>query len=638
MIYTEYIQYNLHYDIAAIILTAFLLIVCLSRRGYKTKIDGVLLALLTCNLVSSIADYLGSYFISNPDTVPLPLSYFMNMLFLFSHNITADVFLYYTILTIKEFDVTKAEKLTVLCTIIFNAVIIFTTPFTHLVFYFDENKVYTHGILIYALYALALLMILYSMGLFIKFRKRLTKYQLVTSIAYQLIMLIAIIVQYFLKTILIENFICTTAFLTIYMSLNNPLYYEYKTTQCYNYHAFLYSLNLKSEKKEPYSITVISFENLNYMKKVWDNDVTEKILGDVVKYFHKDFLKEDVYYIGEFHFAIFNLTDMDINKIRSHFLDSYKANDMDVSLIPLFANIHVSSFASLSAADILGMAKTAFIGDLYDDLIELDIDKYIENKNRNILLTKLLKDNFKKEKVKVYYQPIYDVSLDKYRSCEALIRVFDDDLGEIPPEEFIHLAEKNGMMVSLGEYIFDKICKFYDKESIESYGIEVVDINVSSIQCMKENLFSEYISTIYGYSLSVPTFNYDIAESIAGNNDLILKKNMQSMVNMGVKFSLDDFSMKISSDSFLAKMPFDIVKISKEDFVKAYLDSKALLLLRDTIKTIKDLNKKVFIEGVENAAMNELALSLGVDYLEGYFYAKPMSEEDFVSFLKNKNI
>ena len=146
---------------------------------------------------------------------------------------------------------------------------------------------------------------------------------------------------------------------------------------------------------------------------------------------------------------------------------------------------------------------------------------------------------------------------------EALVRLFDDNLGFVPPDEFIPIAEKNGDILVIGEIVLEKVCAFIEEYHPEDYGIKSIHVNLSVVQCMQENIGIRLLNIIDKYKIPHGLIDFEITESTADNSSENLDKIMDDFNKKGIDFSLDDYGTGYSNQSNLMRYPYSIVKIDK---------------------------------------------------------------------------
>ena len=265
-----------------------------------------------------------------------------------------------------------------------------------------------------------------------------------------------------------------------------------------------------------------------------------------------------------------------------------------------------------------------------DSLVMRDVRKY--STVRDMILT-ALQDG----RVEVYYQPIYDVIKDKFTSAEALVRIRDLDGSIIPPATFIPIAEENGLIIPLGLEIFTQVCDFLATGKPQMLGIERIEVNISVAQFDKDNPASFVRKIMAERELSPHLINLEITETYSAATKQILLRNMERLIDYGVRFSLDDFGTGRSNLDYFIQMPVDIVKFDYT-FVQSYFASdKAKAVLESSIELIHRMHLSVVAEGVETEEQLQAMKSLGVEYVQGFYFSKPVSREGFINFLLEHN-
>ncbi|MBQ9632648.1 MAG: EAL domain-containing protein, partial [Lachnospiraceae bacterium] len=238
---------------------------------------------------------------------------------------------------------------------------------------------------------------------------------------------------------------------------------------------------------------------------------------------------------------------------------------------------------------------------------------------------------------KIHYQPIWDSGTGLIHSAEALIRLIDDELGFISPEEFIRIAEHNGTIITIGEIVFEEVCRFIRDRDLDSLGMEFIEVNLSAVQCMQKDLPRYIIGTIKDYGVDGSQINLEVTESFAVQSEELLRHSMEEMRKEGITFSMDDFGTGYSNLQKVFSMGYDIVKIDKSILWAADEDFSARVLLESTIQMIKDMDRRIVVEGVETAEHRDMLKSLGVDFCQGFFFSRALAEEEFVDYVKNFN-
>ena len=249
----------------------------------------------------------------------------------------------------------------------------------------------------------------------------------------------------------------------------------------------------------------------------------------------------------------------------------------------------------------------------------------------------LIEEAIENDRVEVYYQPIYSTQKGKFTSAEALVRIIDEKGCMVPPSNFISVAEENGMIIRLGEIVFEKVCQFISTDEYKKLGLEYIEINLSVVQCSYKHLASDYISIMEKYKINPNHINLEITESASIDAKNLLLENMNKLIEYGIKFSLDDFGTGQSNLNYIAEMPVEIVKFDK-DMVTAYFDNNKTQYVMDAaMGMIKGMQMEIVSEGIETDEQYERMEKLGINYIQGYYFSKPVPRDEFVEFIMKAN-
>lgn len=263
--------------------------------------------------------------------------------------------------------------------------------------------------------------------------------------------------------------------------------------------------------------------------------------------------------------------------------------------------------------------------------------EFVEQMRQEKRMEQMLEEAMKEDRIEVFYQPIYSTKEKRFVSAEALVRMRDRDGKLVPPGAFISVAESNGKILPLGELVFDKVCRFFTKESLEQYGLHYIEVNLSVIQCSYIGLAEEYIGIMEKYQINPRYINLEITESASMAAKKTLLENMRRLMEYGVYFSLDDFGTGQSNLNYIVDMPVNIVKFDREMSQAFFRDEKAKYVMNAAMQMIHGMKLKIVSEGIETKdqylAMEELA----IDYIQGYYFSKPLPEAEFLTFLQENN-
>lgn len=228
--------------------------------------------------------------------------------------------------------------------------------------------------------------------------------------------------------------------------------------------------------------------------------------------------------------------------------------------------------------------------------------------------------------ISLVFQPIYDGDVGDITSFEALARMNSKKLGVINPVEFIAIAEKRQLIIPLGQKILSLACDFI--KQLRERGIESVSVavNVSAYQLMEES-FITYVTTLAAEKhIPLTQLEIELTESVFAQDLQFISVQLEALKDLGILISLDDFGTGYSSLSRLEALPVDYLKLDRS-FVEKLHASSEHGFVSDIISLAHHIDKLVIAEGVETEAQEAELQKLGCDYLQGYFYSKPLAAE-----------
>ncbi len=263
-----------------------------------------------------------------------------------------------------------------------------------------------------------------------------------------------------------------------------------------------------------------------------------------------------------------------------------------------------------------------------------EMDKEVKNK---MGLTNDLRKALVRNEFVLYYQPIIDLKTDRISSAEALIRWIQPVRGFVSPDEFISLSEQTGLIGPIGEWVMKTACenalKWADYVNIPPK----VSVNLS-VRQLKLGLTKERVEKIITESgLNADQLILEITESLVMNDTEEVIAWMESLRKIGVTFSVDDFGTGYSSLSYLKKLPVNVLKIDREFIIDVMNNEEDASLVKTIIAIGRSFGLKIVAEGVENEFQLSYLKAQNCDYIQGYFYSKPLSADEFIKFLSDWN-
>jgi len=272
---------------------------------------------------------------------------------------------------------------------------------------------------------------------------------------------------------------------------------------------------------------------------------------------------------------------------------------------------------------------------LFDDNLEKRLTT--EHELENEMVNALNNDEFKP-----YYQPKYDIETRKIIGAEALVRWISPEKGFMPPGEFIPLFERNGFVIQVDYYILEKACQLQMRRLAAGQSIIPISVNQSRLHMTEEGYLDKMRAIVVKYKLPPNIIELEITETMFGDFDKkSARQNAEKVINglkeLGFIISVDDFGAGYSSFSLLSSLPMDVMKIDRSVLTGADTSQKMKKILGNVIELGHSLGMRVICEGIETVEEENLLLSLGCRYGQGFLNAKPMPVEEFIDFFERRN-
>ncbi len=253
---------------------------------------------------------------------------------------------------------------------------------------------------------------------------------------------------------------------------------------------------------------------------------------------------------------------------------------------------------------------------------------------KQLLMENSLRRALEKEEFVVYYQPQISLVNQKVIGAEALVRWQHPDLGLVFPNEFIGLAEETGLIVPIGEWIIRKVCEQSKKWQAAGYPKMCIGVNLSARQFQQMNLVPTIAKILADTQLDPQCLGLEVTESIAMKNADFTISALNELKKMKIHLSLDDFGTGYSSLSYLKRFPLETLKIDRSFVRDITTDPNDAAIVSAVVALAHSLKLNVIAEGVETEGQLTFLKGHQCDNVQGYIFSHPLSEVNFLKFIK----
>ena len=501
----------------------------------------------------------------------------------------------------------------------------------------EAGKMYATGPSVHATYLVALFYIGAVLVRVNVLRKQMNADRRMAINLWMSLWIVTALIEYFIPSLFISSFATSIGVMIVYIKLENPAMNRDRRSNLYNQNALMEYMNQLYGKGVSFS--VIEMVPLTY--------------GDGVHNYTVDFKRlPELFDAGKN--PIFRKTEDEIALV---FEDYEKAKEWGDNFIARTWEIDDKDMRSLKNSIWISIPNSSWFVDTEEMMyflkyvvsnkqinLELRERKYIlvneemvKGMREEKRIEKMLDDALREHRIEVFYQPIFSTEKRRFTTAEALVRIRDEEGNIVPPGLFIEIAEKTGKILELGTEVFRQVCSFIKEENIMQYGIDYVEVNLSVAQCADSQLADSYINTMKEFEIDPKCINLEITESASMMSKEVLLDNMKRLIEYGVNFSLDDFGTGQSNLNYIVDMPVDIVKFDK-GMIDAYFDNnKAKYVMDAAMHMIHGMGLKIVSEGIETNEQYDRMEDLGISYIQGYYFSKPLEKKEFLEYIKKHN-
>ena len=432
-------------------------------------------------------------------------------------------------------------------------------------------------------------------------------------------------------------------------NLTYMAYYD-MLTGLYNRNYFVQQLTrwLQKAEKENMVVSVV-FIDINDFKKI--NDGMGILVGDeliqVFGQYLSEFAEDENIICAHFNADVYCMAVYDPfgkrnigylyqtihERIKKPFILSSGPVTVEV-------NVGVAEYpeASTSALELINYAEIIMFRSKKDSMSNIRYfdAPLIKEFRENAAIEHKLKHAVPEKEFLLYFQPQYEAGSRRLRGVEALIRWRDADGRMISPSQFIPIAEKNHMIIDIGEWVLEEAVGTIARWKQE-YGVSLImSINVSAVQYRQEGFVHQLLKLLKKYQVEPSDIELEITETVLIEDFELIIQKMRLLNRHGIKIAIDDFGTGYSSLSYLKGLPVHTVKIDKSFVDTVVQDKASRILIEAIIQMVHKLGYHTIAEGVEQKEQYDYLEQIGCEYIQGFLLGEPFSEQQIRKLLKEQ--
>lgn len=635
-------NYIIEYEIIAIVCVVWVLINFKRSHFFPSIQNRIFGYLLIFTIIDLSLDVITAIAIENALKLPFLLNYFLNTLFYSIQSLFPVIVLFYAIaisgklwtLSLKRIFIAISPALVSLI------LLIVVNPFTSIIFYLDPVDGYVHASYFYLLHLISGTYLVIIVVYLLFHRKVFQKKQISVGMWLVLFVIISMAVQVVFPYILIIGPIIGISVIVMYFMLQNPRDMVDYTTKTLNYNAFVHYLNELIMEKGLLNLISIDLYDLTYIKRIFGINNANMLINEIASFLRGNSKNTWVFRTSDTRFVVIASNKTQYEALKLKISDKFN-RPFEIGSILIIPSVAICCVTNLKCADYSLDDLVSLMESVVSDTVKYPQENAVHLINEcnmsefsyNLAVESALHTALKQgEGLVVYFQPIYSILHNRFVGIEALVRFIHPEYGLLLPATFLPIVERNGHMQKLDQIVVSKVCEFIEEyKPFTDLNMEFLCINLSASE-FASNKMPEKLTTLLKENMRAPEkIFFEVTETVAASSRENLIKCMKQYIGMGYSFALDDFGTGYANISQVIEQPFSLIKMDQS------LLATSKEVLDNIIHMIASLDKLILIEGVEEKTQFQMLKDLEVDYVQGYYLAKPMRIEDLTAFLKHYN-
>ncbi|MDO4274383.1 MAG: bifunctional diguanylate cyclase/phosphodiesterase [Eubacteriales bacterium] len=531
----------------------------------------------------------------------------------------------------------RAKNVVMILTGIF-LIILVTNFYTKWLFWFDQQGHYHRGILNHAGYYVML-----AEGFFILLCYHKNRSSVGNMVSRALKMTVGVtfflaVIQMMFPNIMLNGTLMAYADMIFFIHFQSQRVGFDTLTGLGNRKRFLDELSLRLNSGQQFQIVLVSLRNMDAVNKKYGSKCGDELLYSVGASLDNLDNEVNAFRFGNVTFAVFcpywteEQADKNVKQIRDRMEGLWQIGNFSAHVSFRWGNL-IHRNEPWQPAEVTEFLEYMLWYMKTEKIKSIDFNEETEYRvrYRNELIH-LVRNAVEEGRFTVWFQPVYDLGTCGFSSAEALVRLWDRKYGMISPGEFIPLAEDIGLVEDINWIVLDKVCRFW-KENPE-LPLHSISVNMSMPQLLDENFPQKVEDLLDKYGISREKIRLEMTERVTLSDGAYVKEMMKKLADKGVFFYLDDFGIGYSNFTSALQLPYECIKLDKSLMDSLEANEQNFRIVRTVTDVFHDIGCQVIAEGIETEQQADMAAKMGMDKIQGFYFAKPMPGEKLVDFLK----
>ena len=631
-------QYNIDYDVAAMFICVFILVYLIVKRVSYSIQNRIAMCLVVSVWMAACFEILGGFNWEHTQLQIIHYGYY------FVYGLTPFFLAVYSIYMSNRQELMwkRSNMILIYFPLVIEFLLLVSNSFTEWIFRLDFFDHIQREGGVYIWYLAAAYYFIYVIVLTHRNKEMIPKVKRIALVAYLIVLIPFVLINAAYDYMVIENFGIALCLLLMILTIQNPEEVRDKLTGLLNRDCFFSVMRNMFHKKKNFHIITISVSNFTQMMNLLGIDNINRIIQQVAIYLGRtSYHKKMIFYEGHglFHVVLEEAdpeqTLQIARNILWNLLNFWETQDFTMDIE---TNVFLSSCPKDigSEEEIMQFSEEIRKRDYEINCVLFTSEVDWEKEKRKEVVLRAIKKGLREQKFQTYYQPIFSVKEQKCTSAEALVRLYDEKLGQASSEEFVTIAEQNGLILDIGLIVLRQVCKMLKTKEYRDSGLRFMNVNLSVIQCMKRSHMKKLLEILREYKIQPGQIQFEVTETAAVTSTDTMINNMQLLSEAGYPFAIDDFGTGYSNVGYLVNLKCDAIKLDKSIVWAAEENEDSKIILENTVLLAKKLNRSVIAEGIETVSQKQYLEQMGCDYLQGYLFSEAIPERDFLRFIRKE--
>lgn len=504
------------------------------------------------------------------------------------------------------------------------------------IFYFDDNGLYTRGPanrLGYGIMAIEMLMLVMC---YLRNKRSVSKPVIRLIRTMPVIAAICVIFQHIYNQLQLNGMFMAIINMVIFISFQTRRNEVDSLTFIGNRNSFYEEITLRIASGQYFQIILMGLKQFSLINEKYSYHKGDEFLYVIARELETILPRVRAFRFGNVEFAV--LLPMDtpeealgnLMKVKERFERKWEVGNLGSYISADFTDILYQGQSWNSTQIMEYLESGIHYAKQEPGGIRRFDEALLKQLNRRKYLMDIMETSISQRRFKVWYQPIYNFGSNGFASAEALLRLRDYSGEPVSPSEFIPLAEETGLIDELSWIVLEEVCELLGqmKDQIES-----VSINLSMQQFEDRNLSKRIHECMDKNHITPDKLKIEVTERVLMQDMEYMRMVMEEMTEDGFGFYLDDFGTGYSNISCALSLPFECVKLDRSLLEHLPVDYKLQVFVKSMIETFHAMGQKIVAEGVEREEQIHILRQFGVDSIQGYYYGRPMPEDEFKSVI-----